>query len=229
MDYTPRAQQPKFDMTVRTILETQSLCAGYAGKSVIGPLNLRVQEKALVGLKAINGAGKTTLLKTLAGLIKPVAGEIWIEEKKLSALSLAERASKVSIVFTDRVRLNGITVEHLVGMGCTAGSGHFSFFRKDDIKSIAGALSALGINHLSAKPLAECSDGELQKAMIARALAQGSRLMLMDEPTAFLDYIAKEELMQMLQKLVRECQVSVLFTSHDIALMEKYADQIIGL
>jgi iron complex transport system ATP-binding protein len=168
-------------------------------------------------------------LKTIAGIIPPISGTVLIDGKNLQQIEVKARVSLVSMVLTERIRLNGIHVRQLVGMGCTAGSGHFSFFKKDDQKAIASALQAMNIEYLADKPMSECSDGELQKAMIARALAQGSQLMIMDEPTAFLDYIAKEELFLMLKKLLEESRVSVLFSSHDIALMEKYAGEIIQL
>lgn len=229
MDHTQRTKQPNPDLTLKTVLQTDSLCAGYRNKIVTGPHDIVVQSNTLTGIKATNGAGKTTLLKTIAGIIPPISGTVMIDGKNLQQIDIRERVSLVSIVLTERIRLNGILIRQLVGMGCTAGSGHFSFFRKDDEKPVLYALKAMGIEHLAEKPMSECSDGELQKAMIARALAQGSQLMLMDEPTAFLDYIAKEELFQMLKKLTEECNVSVLFSSHDIALMEKYADKIIPL
>ena len=211
------------------ILRTQSLCAGYKSHHVLGPLNMFIPEGSMTGIKARNGTGKTTLLKTLAGIIPPTSGQVLISDKNLRDISISERASLVSIVFTDRVRLNGITVKQLVSMGSASYTGFFSFFKKENEHDSNRALHALGIDELSSKPLSQLSDGELQKAMIARALAQGSRLMLMDEPTAFLDYIAKEELFLLLKKLVKETRITVLFTSHDIALMKKYADEILTL
>jgi iron complex transport system ATP-binding protein len=211
------------------MLTTRALCAGYHGKTVAGPLDLDIARNTLTGIKARNGAGKTTLLKTLAGIIPPVAGQVMIAGQDMQRLSIEERAQLVSIVFTDRIRLNGITVRQLVNMSANPEKGLFSFLQKDDDHRGEQAMTSMGILDLSAKPLSRLSDGELQKAMISRALAQGCRLMLMDEPTAFLDYVAREELFVMLKKLVRDEGMTVIFSSHDIELMTRYADNILTI
>ena len=211
------------------MLTTRALCAGYHGKTVTGPLDLVIARNTLTGIKARNGAGKTTLLKTLAGIIPPVAGQVVIAGQDIQRLSMEERAQLVSIVFTDRIKLNGITVRQLVNMAANPEKGLFSFLQKDDDRRGEQAMESMGILELSAKPLSRLSDGELQKAMISRALAQGCQLMLMDEPTAFLDYVAKDELFVMLQKLVKEKGMTVVFSSHDIDLMSRYADNVLTI
>lgn len=214
---------------MNTILTTHALCVGYNHKIVLGPLDLAIREGTMTGIKARNGVGKTTLLKTLAAIIPAQSGEVFVSGKNIHQISLSERALLVSIVLTDRVRLNGITVKQLVQMGSDSASGIYSFFKKDNEAKTTEAMESMGIAELGEKPLSQLSDGELQKAMIGRALAQGSRLILMDEPTAFLDYVAREELFVLLKNLVAKTGLTVLFTSHDIALMEKYGDEILSL
>jgi len=210
-----------------SILHIENLSVGYASRPIIANFTLSIQAGELIGLKGRNGKGKTTLLKTICGLLPSISGNITFNAQRLEELSVLQRASIVSIVLTDRVRLGGITVKQLVDMGGFHNQNRFHFKQKNEMTD--QCISLLKIEHISSKALSEISDGELQKAMIARALAQKTPIILMDEPTAYLDYVAREELLETLSEIVTKEKVSVFFSSHDIALMEKYCTRIVTI
>ncbi len=211
------------------LIHIENLAIGYKGKTILDHFNLDIFKGEMIGLKGRNGRGKTTLLKTICGLIPPLSGDILYEGKNIQSLSAIERARSISIVLTQRVLLQGITVRALVEMGRFPNLGRVHFENDSDSTLIDNCLEKLNIRHLAEKPLAEISDGELQKAMIARALAQQTPVILMDEPTAFLDYVAKDELFQLLSSLIAKEGVSILFSSHDIDSMKQVSTRIIEL
>lgn len=205
-------------------MHISSLSVGY-NKPILEGLDFSLERGSLVALTGRNGTGKTTLLKTLAGIIDPLAGEVQINGINLHKQNPASRARMVSIVLTNRLQLAGIDVQSLVMMGRYPTQGRFTFQTKEDDAIVNESLEKLQITHLAKKPLAELSDGEMQKAMVARVLAQKSPLLIMDEPSAFLDYVAKEELFEMLKTLCRDEGIGILFSSHDLELIKKYADE----
>lgn len=206
------------------LLNISSLSIGY-GKTLLSDLHFSLEAGSLVALTGRNGTGKSTLLKTIAGIIDPLAGEVLINGIPLHNQTPAARAKLVSIVLTNRVQLAGIDVQSLVMMGRYPTQGRFTFETKEDDAIVEASLAKLQIAHLARKPLSHLSDGEMQKAMVARVLAQKSPLLILDEPSAFLDYVAKEELFAMLKTLCKEEGIGILFSSHDLELIKKYADR----
>jgi len=214
-----------------SLLHIQNLAVGYKQKTLLRDISFEINRGEVVALIGRNGTGKTTLLRTLSGLQEPLQGNVLIEGKELHRLKPRERAKMVSIVLTHRIVLQGIDVRTLLAMGKYPALNAFPFFKnsnaKEDALWIDACLHKLNIMHLADKPLAEISDGELQKAMIARSLVQQTPLILMDEPTAFLDYVAKEELFEQLKTLAKEENIAILFSSHDLELVRKYADRVV--
>lgn len=214
-----------------SLLQIQYLSVGYKQKTLLRDISFEINRGEIVALVGRNGTGKTTLLRTLSGLQDPMQGKVLIEGKELHHLKPRERAKLVSIVLTHRIVLQGIDVRTLLEMGRYPAMHAFPFLKNnnaaDDAQLIDACLHKLNITHLADKPLAEISDGELQKAMIARSLVQQTPLILMDEPTAFLDYVAKEELFEQLKRLAVEENIAILFSSHDLELVKKYADKVV--
>jgi iron complex transport system ATP-binding protein len=209
-----------------TILHTENLSVGYHGKYVLEKFSLTLHRGDFIGLKGLNGSGKTTLLKTLSGLIAPISGQVLIQGKDIHQTDIHTRATLVSIVLTERIRLRGLRVRDLVEMGLypTQGTLHFNTKNKTHNQTVEESLDRMRITHLADKSLTDISDGELQKTMIARALAQTTPLIIMDEPTAFLDYVAREEFYTLMSSLCRDTDISVLISSHDVGMMEKWVE-----
>lgn len=173
-----------------------------------------------------NGAGKSTLLKTLTAFLPPVKGEIFIENKPLSDYSDAELSKVIGVVLTEKLNLNNMSVEELVGLGRSPYTGFWGHMNDNDRRIVAEAISLVGIENLSGRMIQTLSDGERQKVMIAKALAQETPVIFLDEPTAFLDYPSKVEIMQLLQRLAREKNKTVFLSTHDLELALQIADKI---
>ena len=214
------------------ILTTVNLAAGYSGrkreaaKIVLSDLNLSLPEGSLTLLIGANGSGKSTLLRTISGAQPPISGYVSIAGKRLDDISLKERARLLALVFTDRTGGGGLTVSELVGLGRQPYTGFIGRMNAADRDAVRAAMEAVGIAHKAENFTATLSDGERQKAMIARALAQQTPLIILDEPTAFLDIASRLEIMQLLARLVRDEHKTILLSTHDIASAISVADRL---
>lgn len=205
-------------------LELNNLSIGYRHDCVvISAVTALFEGGSLIALLANNGMGKSTLLKTLAGSVKPLAGEILLNGVSVKNYPLKELAKKISIVLTEKPQLAGITVYDLVAMGRYQHTGVLGRMTQTDELVVEESLSKCEIMHLKSKNCQELSDGEFQKAMIARALAQQTDIILLDEPTAFLDYTSTNKLIELLKDIaVRENKI-VIISSHDLHVLFKHA------
>jgi iron complex transport system ATP-binding protein len=185
-----------------------------------------------------NGTGKSTFLRTIAGLQAPLAGKVTFtemkgtdpgDEKVLSGFSANERAKMIGVVLTQKPDVQNMTVEEVVGLGRTPYTGFFGTLSKADRAIVAEAMEQVGIMPLAQRNIQMLSDGERQKVMIAKALAQQTPVILLDEPTAFLDYPSKVEMMQMLRQMAKEMDKTIVLSTHDIELAAKIATRFLLL
>ena len=209
-----------------SLLTAQNLVVGYAQKTVAGPLNFALHPGELVALLGPNGAGKSTLLRTLAGLQAPLAGSLVLADKSLGTLRAAERARLLSIVLTDRVEAGGLTVLELVRLGRHPHTGWLGGLSAHDEAQVQAALAATGTTAFAPRRVAELSDGERQKVLLARALAQDTPLILLDEPTAHLDLPNRVALLRLLHRLARDTQKAILLSTHELDLALQAADRL---
>lgn len=212
-------------MNARTVLATESLSVGYDGYAVLSQIDVAIAPGTLTVLIGANGSGKSTLLRTLSGVQKPVGGKIDIEGRDIAALSRTERARTLSMVFTDRTGGGGLTVSETVGIGRHPYTGMLGHLGNRDKEIIAAAIADVGMGAFVDRRLGSLSDGERQKVMIARALAQTTPLMLLDEPTAFLDVAGRIEITALLRRLADEGHTIVLST-HDLGSAIEAADNM---
>lgn len=202
------------------VIEGKNLNIGYRrGKreeTVHHHLNFSLYRGELTCLLGANGAGKSTLLRTLAAVQPSLSGEISLLGKSLSGYSPKERSRAIGIVLTDKTQAGGLSVRELVALGRQPHTGFFGRLSREDNEKIEHALQAVGIADKASKYTAELSDGERQKVMIAKALVQECPLILLDEPTAFLDVVSRIEIMTLLHRLAGEEQRAILMSTHDI-------------
>lgn len=211
-------------------LALKKLSIGYTkDKPVLQNIDIQLQSGTLTGLIANNGTGKSTLLKTLAGSLKPLSGKIELNNKDLASFSHNELSKKIAIVLTEKPSLGGFRVWDLVAMGRFPYTNLFGHLTTNDISIIEHSLERCGITSLQEKNCNELSDGEFQKAMIARALAQQTDVLLLDEPTAFLDYSSKKNLFVILKEIAEKENKIILVSSHDIETLLKYANSALIL
>lgn len=189
-------------------------------------LNLQADRSEMISLIGPNGCGKSTLLRTLCGLQDPLKGEVRIQQVALHRISMSERAKCFGLVLTDPVRLGFITVKQMVAMGrhpYTTFSGKLS---QEDERRIAESMDAVRLLGFADRPITELSDGEHQRVMIAKALAQDTPIILLDEPTSHLDLPNRVEMMLLLKNLAHELQKTILISTHEIDLALKLSDKI---
>ena len=200
------------------MLKAKSLSIGHEkGKPIIEGINFACSTGGLIILLGVNGIGKSTLLKTIAGLLEPISGSVFYDDTDLFETTASDRAKLISGVFTGRDFDPYISVREFVTLGRYPYTNWLGTLSKLDKNKIDQALSTLGITALADKKVHQISDGERQKAMIAKALAQDTPVIIMDEPTAFLDYKNKAELLETIHKLAREQQKVIVVSTHDIS------------
>lgn len=206
------------------------LLIGYADKNsvqtVAGPLDADLNSGELTCLLGINGVGKTTLLRTLSASLKKLGGSIEILDKNIDDYSSRELSTVISVVLTEKCIINNLTVRELVALGRSPYTDFWGTLETKDKEMVDRSLQQIQITHLSDKNLQTLSDGERQKAMIAKALAQETPVIFLDEPTAFLDYPSKVEMMQLLHRLSREMNKTIFISTHDLELALQLADKL---
>jgi iron complex transport system ATP-binding protein len=213
-----------------TMLRLLDLYIGYKSKKkarpILSSVCLQAMDNDLIAVIGRNGIGKTTLLKTIAGILKPVNGKAELDSTDIQLIQRRDLAKKMSYVSTELVNSPNMTVYDLVALGRHPHTGWYGKLQSVDKEIIQRSIILMHLDHLSAKSLAELSDGERQRALIARALAQDTSIIIMDEPAAFLDVVNRYEVMLMLRKICRAENKTVIFSTHDLSLALHEADKI---
>jgi iron complex transport system ATP-binding protein len=214
----------------KIVLHTENLTVGYRTKKetkeLIKGINISLKSGELVCLLGQNGVGKSSLLRTLLNLQPALTGKVFLLDKELSKYSSLDVAKRVSLVLTDPIQTGNLTVTELVALGrspYTAWTGQLS---SKDWDKVQWAIDSTRINYFESKRLYELSDGQLQKALIARAIAQEGELIILDEPTAHLDMNNRVEIMRMLKELTQTTGKAILVATHELQLTLQLADQL---
>ncbi len=213
------------------VLQTSALTIGYKNggktpKVIADQLNLQLNAGEFVCLVGPNGVGKSTLLRTVTGLQPKLSGEIRLSGQKLESYHPRELASQVSVVLTSSISVGAMRVDELAAMGRFPFTGLFDRMTEHDWEIVHDMLGVVGVEKLSQRYIHTLSDGERQKVMIARALAQEPRLLVLDEPTAYLDLPGRVVVMNLLHDLASGHDKAVLTSTHDLDLALRHADRI---
>jgi len=193
----------------------------------LGPLTLEIKKGEKAAILGPNGSGKSTLLKIAAGIYKPVKGNILLGGKKYSDFSVKDLAKQIAFVPQNTVTVYPFTIYEIVMMGRTPYLNYFGYENNADCEIVEQALESVDILHLKEKAITQVSGGEIQRAFIARALAQQSDLVLLDEPNSHLDIKHQIELFDLLEKLSREKEITFISVSHDLNLAARYFERCI--
>lgn len=216
-----------------TVLKTENLSIGYRKKNkvqvIASDINLEIKSGDLVAVIGVNGAGKSTLLKTLIGITQSIEGEVFIEGKLLNKLEPDNLAKSISIVLTEQAISKNLSVLELVALGRQPYTNWIGRLNNKDLKKVMHAIRLVGIEDIRNKKCHELSDGQFQKVLIARALAQDTSIIILDEPTTHLDLYHKAYVLQLLRKLSKETNKAILFASHEINLALQLCDKLLIL
>ena len=195
-------------------------------KSVAEQINGTIRSGELTCLLGANGVGKSTLLRTLSAFQPKTAGEIIIEGRELATYTDKELSRRIGVVLTEKPDVRNMSVRELVSLGRSPYTGFWGTYSKEDLQIVEEAIALVGIEALSQRMVHTLSDGERQKVMIAKALAQQTPVIYLDEPTAFLDYPSKVEVLQLLRRISRSAGKIIFLSTHDVELALQLADTI---
>ena len=207
--------------------ETHDLSVGYGGRPLIEKINLSIEKGRILTLIGPNGSGKSTILKTITKHLEKIAGVVTIENDNISKWSNKELAKRLSVMLTERIDPELMTCEQVVAMGRYPYTNHFGSLTPGDRQVVEESLHMVRAEELAERPFTDISDGQRQRIMLARAICQQPEIIMLDEPTSYLDIRHKIELLDILRKMAREKNVAVVMSLHEIDLAAKISDQII--
>lgn len=196
-------------------------------KSIISNIDLHIEKGKFVALLGKNGAGKSTLLRTISNVQKKLTGEIYINQKEITSFSQQELATLLSVVLTERLPESQLTVFEIVALGRQPYTNWLDRLSENDTHKVLDALELTNVIHLKDRPFYTLSDGQLQRVLIARALAQDTEVIILDEPTAHLDIHHTYKIFSLLQSLVKKTQKTVIISTHEVNLALKLADTFV--
>ena len=209
-------------------LTTKHLTIGYDQKVIATDLNLTLESGQVVCLLGQNGVGKSTLLRTLSKQQKAIKGEVFINDESIDLMDRIQMARTLGLITTEKIGTSNMSIRELVALGRFPYTNWMGRERDEDRQKIDEAITQCKINYIENAKLGSISDGQFQKAMVARVLAQDTDIILMDEPTAHLDIVNRIEMFQMLAGIVKEAGKSILISTHELDLSLQFADQLLA-
>jgi len=206
------------------MIELKKLSIGYGNKVLLDNANATVHKGTLCALIGVNGSGKSTLLRRIAGLSQDYQGEIYIDRNEVKGLKQSELSHCVSLVTTDRIRVNNITCREVVALGRAPYTNWIGKTSAKDDQIVDRAIELAKIGGFASRMISTLSDGEAQRVMIARAIAQDTPVILLDEPTSFLDLPSRYHLVELLKSLTAESGKTVIFSTHELEIAARSTD-----
>ncbi len=210
-------------------LYAEKLCVGYHGKPLINHMEIVLQKGEILTLIGPNGAGKSTVLKTLAGQLKAVSGVVCLGNQFLSEMKNEELARSMSVVLTETLRTEMMTCEDVVATGRYPYTGRFGILSREDWRIVEEAMELVHVMDLARQEFSKISDGQRQRVMLARAICQEPEILILDEPTSYLDVKYKLEFLSLLQELRTKKGLTVILSLHELELAERVSDKILCL
>lgn len=208
-------------------LKTENLSVGYDGRALIRDVCLRVQRGRIVTLIGPNGSGKSTILKTIVGQLSKVSGTVLLEEKDMAQMRQNETARRMAILMTQRIHPELMTCFDVVSTGRYPYTGALGLQSREDKAIVLEAMALVNSEDLADRPFDAISDGQRQRILLARALCQQPEIIVLDEPTSYLDIRYKLELLTILKTMVREKNLAVLMSLHELELAERVSDTVV--
>lgn len=210
-------------------VQFHNLTVGYNKIPVISNMNLEIDKGEIVALIGPNGAGKSTILKSMSRSLDIISGQIYLDGRKLGEYSYKELSKKMAVILTDKIKSELLTCRDIVSTGRYPYTGRLGLLTAEDEKIVTDAMQSVNALELSECDFNEISDGQKQRVLLARAIAQEPEIILLDEPTSFLDIRYKLELLSILTRMAHEKKITVVTSLHEIDLAEKVADKIVTI
>ena len=205
----------------------EDLQVGYGGKQILNPVRIGIKKGEILTLVGPNGAGKSTILKSVAAQLPPLGGAVYLDGADLLGMKGTERARRMAVMFTEKLHAEWMTCRDVVAAGRYPYTGRFGVLSEEDWKAVDEAMEAVQVSELRERDFQTLSDGQRQRVMLARALCQEPELLLLDEPTSYLDIRYKLEFMAVLQELARRKKVAVILSIHELDLAERVSDWVL--
>ena len=212
---------------MKSYLKTENLAVGYHGKPLIEEVSLCAQRGKIVTLIGPNGSGKSTILKTVIGQLPELSGAVYLDGETLRSRSRNDIARRMAILMTVRVEPELMTCRDVVSSGRYPYTGKLGVLREEDRKIVEQSLAQADALSFADSPFSAISDGQRQRILLARALCQQPQLIVLDEPTSYLDIRYKLELLSVLKRMVRENDLAVLLSLHELDLARRISDTIV--
>ena len=208
-------------------ITTEKISVGYDGKPLIEEVEITLRKGEILTLLGPNGAGKSTILKSIARQLSLIAGTVRLDGEDMKSLTGAELSKKMAVVMTKRLRGELMTCEDVVATGRYPYTGRFGVLRAEDHAAVQNAMELVQVAEIGDSLFDRISDGQRQRVMLARAICQEPEILILDEPTSYLDVRHKLEFLSILQKLCRERELTVILSLHELELAEKISDRIL--
>ena len=208
-------------------ITTEKMSVGYDGKPLIEAVEIALRKGEILTLLGPNGAGKSTILKSIARQLSLIAGTVRLDGEDMKSFTGTELSKKMAVVMTSRLRADLMTCEDVVATGRYPYTGRFGVLRKEDHAAVENAMELVQVAEIGDSLFDRISDGQRQRVMLARAICQEPEILILDEPTSYLDVRHKLEFLSILQKLCRERQLTVILSLHELELAEKISDRIL--
>jgi iron complex transport system ATP-binding protein len=207
--------------------QTKKLSVGYENTPILEDVTIEVNRGEILTLIGPNGAGKSTLLRSIARQIKTLGGSAYLDEQELFSMRGVELAKKMAVVFTDRMDAEMLSCEDVVASGRYPYTGRFGFLSEEDRKIVEESIKITHVTEIKDRDFRKVSDGQRQRVLLARALCQQPEIILLDEPTSYLDIRYQLEFLTVLQKLAREQHLSVIMSLHELELARLVSDRVL--
>ena len=207
--------------------KTEQMSVGYQGKPLLRDIEIGLEQGEILTLIGPNGAGKSTLLKSIAGQLRLIGGAVYLGGKEMTQMSGTELSQKMAVVFTEKLRTEFMTCRDVVATGRYPYTGHFGILSKDDYSVMEEAMEFVHMTEIKNQDFTKISDGQRQRVMLARAICQEPEILVLDEPTSFLDVKYKLEFLSVLQELRERKGLTVIMSIHELELAKIISDKIL--
>ena len=211
------------------ILRTSDLSVGYNGNTLIHDINISVKRGQVLTLIGPNGSGKSTIIKTLTKYLKTVAGTVYVDDKTLDDFTNRELSKKISVVLTQRLKTEMMTCKDVVATGRYPHTGRLGILSAADRKIVEETMEQVNITELKDRDFSRISDGQRQRVLLARAICQQPQIIVLDEPTSFLDIRYKLELLGTMRRLAQEKNIAVVMSLHELEIAKNISDTVVAL